>query len=117
MSLSRKIFFTLFLLTSMKVFSQNFQPAAIDNIAGQFIQSLRTDTREKIFAQTDKWFYIAGENIHFSAYCINALAHKISLRSKTVYADLVDDKETVIAQLLLNNKQQKPEGNILLPQH
>lgn len=86
----------------------------LDTLAGRFIQELRRDTKEKIFVQTNKWFYTAGEELWLKAYIINALSHKYYSHSKTLYADLVDDKDTAIAQLLLNIPQQQTEGVIPL---
>ncbi|MBS1596897.1 MAG: hypothetical protein JST75_01640 [Bacteroidetes bacterium] len=110
----RKIIPFLLLLSAVNTFSQNSNTGGIDFVAGKLIENIRTNKREKIFAQTDKWFYIAGEEIRFSAYCLNAVSHKISHLGKRVYVDLVNDKDSVISQLLLNNQQLKLEGNILL---
>ena len=56
---------------------------------------------EKVFVHTDKWFYIAAETIWFKAYCINAFSHRLSCYSKTLFIDLVNDKDSVISQLLV----------------
>jgi len=115
MLLLRKTLLVSFLLPSIIAFGQN-STVNIDELAGKLIEDIRSDKQEKIFAQTDKWYYIAGDNLHFSAYSVNAATHKLSRRNKIVYADLVSDKDTVVSQLLLlNNQQVKLEGNISLP--
>ena len=86
-----------------------------DSLAGRFIKELRTDTREKLFVQTNKWFYIAGEEIWLKAWIVNALSQKYYSRSKTLFADLVDERDTAVAQLLLNIPRQQTEGYIALP--
>ena len=86
----------------------------IDTLAGRFIKELRLDTKEKIFVQTNKWFYVAGEELWLKAYVINELSHKYYSQSKTLYVDLVNDKDTAIAQLLLNIPKQHTEGVIPL---
>lgn len=114
MLLLKKIALFLFLLPSIDAISQNANAVSIDLLAGKMIENIRADKREKIFAQTDKWFYIAGEEIRFSAYCVNATSHKLSRKSNRVYVDLVNDKDSIISQFLLNNQQLRLEGNIQL---
>ncbi len=83
----------------------------VDTLAGSFIRELQHDTKEKIFVQTNKWFYTAGEQLWLKAYIINSLSHKYYSKSKTLYVDLVNDKDTAVAQLLLNiPKQQTNAG-------
>ena len=86
-----------------------------DSLAGRFIKELRIDPKEKVFVQTNKWFYVAGEEIWLKAWIVNALSHKYYSRSKTLYADLVDERDTAVAQLLLNIPRQQTEGYINLP--
>ena len=85
-----------------------------DSLAGRVIKELRNDTREKLFVQTSKWFYTAGEELWLKAYIINALSNKYYSHSKTLYVDLVDENDTAIAQLLLNIPRQQTEGVIPL---
>ena len=115
MGLFKQIFFLILLLNTSKVFNQTWKVLSIDSLAGQFIKNLRTDKRVKLFVQTDKWFYVAGEEMRFRAFCINDLSHRISRETKTVYVDLVNDRDSVISQLLLDNEQLKLDGYILLP--
>ncbi len=86
-----------------------------DSLAGRFIKDLRTDTREKLFVQTNKWFYVAGEELWFKAWIVNALSQKYYSHSKTLFADLVDENDTAVAQLLFNVPSQQTEGYIALP--
>ena len=86
----------------------------VDTLAGSFIRELRHDTKEKIFVQTNKWFYTAGEQLWLKAYIINSLSHKYYSKSKTLYVDLVNDKDTAVAQLLLNIPKQRTDAGISL---
>ena len=56
----------------------------------------------------------SGEDIWLKAYCMNALSHKIFRHSKIVFVDLVNDKDSIIERLLLNNQFQKLDGKISL---
>jgi TonB-dependent SusC/RagA subfamily outer membrane receptor len=104
----------LLLASSIQLTAQSgFENA--DSLAGRFIKDLRSDTREKLFVQTNKWFYVAGEEIWMKAWIVNALSHKYYSHSQTLYADLVDERDTAVAQLLFNIPLQQTEGYIALP--
>ena len=85
-----------------------------DSLAGRFIADLRAGTTEKIFAQTNKNIFLAGEELWFKAWIVNSLSHKYFSHSKTLYADLVNEKDDAVAQLLLNIPSEKTEGRIKL---
>ncbi len=103
-------------LMNTNLYSQLATDGGLDSLASRFMRSLQADTREKIFVQTSKSYYIAGEDLWFKAYCLNAVTHRISDHSKIVYADLVDDRDSVISRLLLNNRGpgRRLEGEISL---
>ncbi len=85
-----------------------------DSLAGRFISDLRAGTTEKLIVQTNKNIFAAGEELWFKAYIINSLSHKYFSHSKTLYVDLVNEKDTAIAQLLLNIPSERTEGMIRL---
>jgi len=85
-----------------------------DSLAGRFISDLRAGTTEKLMVQTNKNILVAGEELWFKAYIINSLSHKYFSHSKTLYVDLVNEKDSAIAQLLLNIPSERTEGMIRL---
>src|SRR5579863_5476806 len=95
---------------------QNEQKGGIDALAGQFIKYIRTADKEKIIVLTDKMFYASGENIWLKAWCLNSLSNKIVHKSKNLFIDLVDDKDSLISQLLFNIGDLKTDGRISLPE-
>lgn len=116
MKVFKQIIIVFFLFTLLKANGQIVRMSGLDTLAGHFMRSINSEHHEKILLHTDKWFYVAGEDVWFSAFCINTLSHKFSSYSKVVFADLVNDKDSIIAQLLLKNNSQKPKGKIsLLP--
>jgi len=106
--------FWIFLLMSFFSFCQT-QFNDLDNLAGKLIRGLRSDLAENIFIHTDKSVYNAGETIWFNAYLINKVSHKISHQSKIVFVDLVNDKDSVINQLILDARSLRLDGSIPLP--
>ena len=85
-----------------------------DSLAGRFITDLRAGTTEKIFAQTNKNIFVAGEELWFKAWIVNSLSHKYFSHSKTLYADLVNENDAAVTQLLLNIPSEKTEARIKL---
>jgi len=105
------------MLTTVKSFSQNNINTATDALMGRFTRAMESDTREKISVHTDKWVYVAGETIWFKAYCQYEISQKLSRLSKTLYVDLVSDKDVVVSQLLLDNQRFMTGGKIVLPEN
>jgi hypothetical protein len=54
-------------------------------------------TQEKLYLQFDRSIYNAGETIWFKAYLFSGI--NLSLISKTMYAELVDDKGNIIQRI------------------
>jgi len=85
-----------------------------DSLAGRFISDLRAGTTEKVLVQTNKNIFVAGEELWFKAWVLNSLSHKYFTHSKTLYADLVNEKDSAVTQLLFNIASEKTEGVIKL---
>lgn len=111
---AKKIAFFVFFSTALyNVKAQNTINYA-DSIAGQFVKALQKDKSERIIVQTNKWYYTAGEDLWFKAWVVNNVSHKFYSHSQNLYVDIVDDRDTAIAQFLLNIPSEKTEGHIRL---
>ncbi len=97
------------------IYSQQTQTILIDHLAGNFIKSLRKNPREKVFVDTDKWFYAAGETVWFKVYSFDALSLRPEKFGKNLFLDLVNDKDSVVSQVLLNSLENKTAGSFVLP--
>jgi hypothetical protein len=86
-----------------------------DSIAYIFKSLIQGSEQEKVILQTDRNLYIAGEKIWFKAFTINAATNKISKSGKNLFTDLADDKDSVIAKLVLNNRDINTSGAFSLP--
>ena len=56
---------------------------------------------EKIYLQTDKDFYTNGETIWFNTYLLDAATHLPSKKSQVVYVELLDTRDSLVAQRTL----------------
>ncbi|WP_026451534.1 hypothetical protein [Aequorivita capsosiphonis] len=70
---------------------------------------------EKIYIQTDKPYYTAGENIWFNTYLINGVTHTKSDKSKIVYVELINEKDKIIAMRKLFVESLSVQGDFKLP--
>jgi len=94
--------------------AQNNSTSDIDSIAGRLIKNLRSNTKEKILLQTDRKVCGAGETMWFKAYIVDSLNNKLTDKSKILFVDLVDDKDSLLTQLLFHAERLKTHGAILL---
>src|ERR1051326_6008390 len=62
----------------------------LDNIQASFDEFKKTPFNEKIFAHTDKDFYLAGEIIWFKLYVVSADDNKPTSLSRVAYVEVVD---------------------------
>lgn len=68
----------------------------LQRILGKLI-TYNTDLRpEKTYLQTDKDFYANGETIWFKTYLVDGIAHTKSDKSKVVYVELLDDRDSIV---------------------
>jgi hypothetical protein len=89
--------------------------SSLDDLAGKFVKYVRADRKEKLIVLTDKSFYAAGETIWLKAWCLDSLSNRFVYFSKNLFVDLVNDKDSVISQLLFDIPGRKTAGKILLP--
>ncbi|MDO5968432.1 TonB-dependent receptor plug domain-containing protein [Flavivirga aquimarina] len=52
---------------------------------------------EKIYVQTDKPYYITGEDIWYTAYLVNGITHKKTEKSKVIHVELINEQDSIIS--------------------
>lgn len=70
---------------------------------------------EKIYVHTDKPYYTAGEDIWFSAYLLNGINHQYSSKSRVVYVELLNEKDSIISERKLFVEETSEKGDFKLP--
>ena len=88
-------------LLPIQVFCQH-TTHALDSLTSQLVQHIKTDGRQRVIVQTDRTVYAPGERIWFNAVVVNKETNRLSNASKNLMVDLVNDKDSVIAQAVLN---------------
>ena len=108
--IEKKLPFKITLLLFFAIFFKNLQAQKIDSL----LDILDTKyVQEKIHLQMDKAFYNAGETIWFKAYLsADNLPGPIS---KTLFAELLDEKGMLLQQKMLPIIQSGASSNFDLP--
>lgn len=72
---------------------------------------------EKTYLHTDKDFYTNGETIWFKTYLVDGISHDRSDRSKVVYVELVNDRDSVVVKRKLFVEDIGASGDIQIAQN
>lgn len=106
----------LLLLTSAIGLSAQSLEQGTDSVNAVFTKFIQTSSDKNIVLLTNRNIYLAGEKIWFKAYVVNGNSRRLDASSKNVFADLVDDKDSLIAQLVLDNMSLHTNGAFSLPE-
>ncbi|MGF2412580.1 MAG: hypothetical protein ACQUYJ_09645, partial [Ferruginibacter sp.] len=105
-SVCKNILFPIFLLA----FSNGITAQRIDSLVTIMGEKY---PQEKIYLHLDKNYYNAGETIWFKAYL--TADNLISSLSKTVYAELIDDKGSILQKKIMPVYESGAASNFDLP--
>jgi hypothetical protein len=94
--------------------AQNKGIERIDSLSGYLMKYARSFDKEKILLQTDRHFYTTGETIYFKLFPIDSITKQLTARPKKLYVDLVNNRDQVLGQLILNASDLKTSGEFFL---
>ena len=86
----------------------------LDSLSANLISNIRLHEKEKTFLITDKRIYASGDNIWYRGFLLKSVSEKVSTKSKNVFVELVDEKDSIISRQLLNARMQQLNGRIHL---
>lgn len=89
----RIIFINLFFFRFLQT------PTFKQTIAKRFVNKRVSMPQEKVYLQTDKPYYSAGEAIWFKGYVVNAATNFPNTLSRFIYVELIDKSNTVISRI------------------
>ncbi|HXB92829.1 MAG TPA: hypothetical protein VNU72_11080 [Puia sp.] len=94
--------------------------AQTDGDAAAFATKERPDAgpspiEEKLFAHTDKEFYLAGEIVWFKLYVVDAAGHHLLGLSKVAYVELIPDDQRPVLQARIALTRGLGNGSFQLP--
>jgi hypothetical protein len=88
-----------------------------NNLQQQFVSYQTGNYNEKIFAHTDKTFYLAGESIWFKLYCVDENFHRPSDVSKVAYVEIVNAENKPVLQAKISLDEGSGNGSFIIPSY
>lgn len=113
-------YFTLLIFAFSLFFAQPVQSQNdkdhqnFSRIVQRFIYQQRNTFQEKVYLQTDKPYYSAGEDIWFKAYLVNSVSIVPESLSNYVYVELIDKSDSVLTRVKIRKDSLGFSGNIHL---
>ncbi len=91
------------------------QPDPLAYVQARVDQDRSTTFQEKLFAHTDKTFYLAGEILWLKIYCLDATTHRPLDLSKVAYVEILgpDNRPALQGKIALN--EGLGDGSFSLP--
>lgn len=114
----KKIIFAALITTSF-LLGINFRINGQHEVTNILVNSLNSysqqNLQEKIFAHTDKSFYVCGEVLWFKLYNADAYLNKPVNISKVAYVELLNSEQKPILQAKIELKDGSGNGSFTLP--
>lgn len=89
--------------------------STVNTIKAVFSQYKARTFSEKIYAHTDKNYYLSGEILWFKLYNTDATFHKPADLSKVAYVELLDSANKPVLQAKIGLKNGEGNGSLYLP--
>ncbi|MDR2472649.1 MAG: TonB-dependent receptor plug domain-containing protein, partial [Tannerella sp.] len=87
-----------------------------DSIYSLFNKQLQSYPMEKIYVRTDKPYYLAGEDVRFRIYLVDAMSHIPDTISRYVYAELINPWSNLIKRVKIRPVEGAYHGYFELPE-
>ena len=105
----------LFLALSIETYSvDKIIPDFEQIITNRFSKLWINTPQEKIYIQTDKPYYSAGEDIWFKGYLLNATTMEPNALSQFIYIELIDQSDSVFYRIKIKKSPFGFDGHIKL---
>jgi hypothetical protein len=91
------------------------QSGFINQVKEQFSQYQKNNLQEKLFVHTDKTFYLAGEQLWFKVYIVDAVLNRPLDISKVAYIEIIDKESRPVLQTKVSVDEAMGNGSFSLP--
>jgi len=91
------------------------QPGIANELANKLTTYSQQNLQEKIFAHTDKLFYVCGEIIWFKLYNVDAYFNKPLTISKIAYVELLSSDQKPLLRAKIELNEGTGSGSFMLP--
>src|SRR5688572_765742 len=110
-----RYFFLILLFGGLTSGAQENAVQILDQLAGKLIQQYSKEAKGLVAVHTDKAVYRAGSNIWFRAYSISNNGFPFAEKNKIIFVDLVNEKDSSLDRVLLNEDNFQFHGAIRVP--
>src|SRR5687768_5841857 len=110
-----KIFVPAATLLTCILFKMDVNGQVAETLKKQFTDFAEKRLTEKIYVQTDKQFFLAGELIWLKLYVVDASSNKPLPMSKVAYVDILDKNNRPVVEAKIELKDSEGSGSIYLP--
>lgn len=110
----KKIFCVIFIALVASAFVLPANDPFATNVLRNLLLRIKSQPQEKIYLQTDRDHYAAGEKIWFRAYLTDAVTHKPSEHSRYVYVELVNGLDSVCQRVKIAGTDSVYTGHLPL---
>ncbi len=107
----RIVLLVTLLLTHLSGFTQVNDQSLLD----QFIDNNKANYQERVYVHIDRNYYLAGERIWFTIYCLDQDSFKPSQASSVAYIELLDLQSQTIRQEKIELKKGRGHGSFEIP--
>ncbi|MFI3277934.1 MAG: MG2 domain-containing protein [Rikenellaceae bacterium] len=80
-----------------------------------FTKFYKSGINEKLYIQTDKPYYSAGEQVWFKGFLRNSITHLPTTLSKFIYVELIDKKDSLLTRVKVRADEAGFHNSITLP--
>ncbi len=116
MKIKSFLFIIVINMVCLKTFSQAVSnESQLDVITNNTTTYAEIEGREKTYLHTDRDSYCPGDTLWFKSYLVDGITHKKSDKSRVVYVELLDSKDSILSKRMLYAKETSSYGNIELP--
>ncbi|HSN09498.1 MAG TPA: hypothetical protein VLS85_10675, partial [Hanamia sp.] len=103
------------IIYSTFLFAQTTPQEKLDSFSAKFVTAIRSHEKQEVYMVTDRSFYANGESLWFKAFLLNNISDKINDKSRFLFVDLVNEKDSVIKTLILDAADKQTDSRIILP--
>lgn len=110
----------LLMTVAINVVGQNGNPSRADekftsDTYESFLNYYQAGINEKLYIQTDKPYYSAGEDIWLKGYLINSITHEPIEISNYIYVELIDQRDSLFTRIKIKADEYGFHNSITLP--
>jgi hypothetical protein len=105
-------------IEELKVMSDehDYLANSLEDVAKRFEMQLSIFPQEKVYIQTDKPYYLSGEQIWFRAHVVDAVSHVPIWSANCVYAELFDARDSSVCRVKVGFENDAYSGYLPIPE-